>query len=83
MNGTPFDSRAPDYTLSVLNKATGDQGKVGVGWIDSRGFIRIRLNPCVTLTHSSDLVITLFKRDADAPDPPHVQAVVREATEAE
>lgn len=52
--------RKPDYTLSALDKTTGEKNVVGAAWRNSDGSIRIKINAFVVLPGGSNTVLTLF-----------------------
>lgn len=54
--------RTPDFDLSVLNKETGEKGKVGAAWRNEDGSISITLNSHVHLKQDKAEILTLFKR---------------------
>lgn len=58
--------KKPTYDVSILNKVTGQKGKVGAAWFNDNGRISIKLNPCVVLASDPNLVITLFPIDWDS-----------------
>lgn len=57
--------RQPNYRLRAMNKVTEQKADVGAGWLNEDGSISIKLNLCVVLTSSADLVITLFPNDRE------------------
>lgn len=55
--------RQPDWDFRFLDKATDEKGKVGVGWTNADGSIRIKLNTRVILEAGPDCILTLFPDD--------------------
>jgi len=55
----------PDFNLCV-KKVEGNApfSQIGVAWSNDKGQLRIKLNPCVTLTDREDITIYLFPADA-------------------
>ena len=53
-------SNTPAWELRFLDKSTEHRGKIGVGWNNEDGSIRIKLNPLVHVQENKDLVMTLF-----------------------
>ena len=51
----------PDYNLCVTQEDRTGFSQVGAAWVNDKGQIRIKLNPCVTLSDRSDIKIFLFK----------------------
>ena len=64
-------AKKPDYRISALNKATGQQGVIGAAWNDPRGHIAVKFNPFVTVPVGKDAVISLFPlKDGEYTDQP-------------
>ena len=62
----PKTDRRPAYRLSVKSRQPdGGYGVIGAGWAREDGSISIKLNPCVVLSHSDDVMIFLFPTDED------------------
>lgn len=61
----------PTHRLRVLNKETDERGEVGAGWLNGDGSITIKLNMCVVLSQSQDVVLTLFPEDGRFPGKKH------------
>jgi len=73
----------PTHTLYVKKTDASRGRKVGVGWMNDKGWISIRLDPCTQLTDRDDVYINLYPRteypkcdtgvdssDVDPGDPP-------------
>jgi len=52
--------RKPEWELRYLNKETDEKGKVGVGWDNEGGSIRIALNTKVVIQADPSCILTLF-----------------------
>jgi hypothetical protein len=63
--------RMPDYRLSALNKSTNEKNNVGAAWKNDNGTISIRVDYCVVIHSSKDLVLTLFPADYKKSDRQH------------
>lgn len=50
----------PDYKLHALDKETQEKNRIGAGWINEDGSIRVKLDAFVVLQASPNLVLTLF-----------------------
>lgn len=62
-------SRKRDLVLRVLNRATDEtNNNIGSGWIDSQGFVSMRLHPFVKLEGSKDLILTLWPETDEIKD---------------
>jgi hypothetical protein len=54
-------SRRPTHCLVVRRKFGKSFGApIGVGWENDNGWINIKLNPCVVISHSDDVFISLY-----------------------
>lgn len=58
-----FETRPPDYILSVKDRETNVSTKVGAGWLNEKGHISVRINPCVVIDWKDDVFVTLFPND--------------------
>lgn len=62
-------SRKRDLVLRVLNRADDNSNNdIGSGWIDSQGFISVRLRPFVHLEGHKDLILTLWPETDEVKD---------------
>jgi hypothetical protein len=53
--------RKPDYNLAVMNKTTSEKNNnIGVAWKNDNGQISIKLHSFITLTGSTEILLTLF-----------------------
>jgi|WetSurSiteA1Bulk_404760.scaffolds.fasta_scaffold08174_1 hypothetical protein len=65
----------PTHTLYVKRKGTKHGRRVGVGWMNSKGWIYLRLDICTHLTDDTEIYINLYPRvdretyDVDNPTP--------------
>jgi hypothetical protein len=50
----------PDYNLCVKKEGRPAFFQVGVGWLNDKGHVHIKLDPCVLLSDRGDLKIYLF-----------------------
>lgn len=63
-----FTGRAPDFSVSALDKTTGTKGKIGVAWKQPDGSVRIKLNSFVSLPEPLDnLIITCWPETGTKP----------------
>lgn len=53
----------PDYNLCVVQEDRKGFSQLGAAWVNDKGQIQIKLNPCVTLSDRSDIKIYLFKAE--------------------
>ena len=57
-------AKRPDYNLCVKPKeGPGVNNKIGVAWRDDQDRISIKLNPCVVLSHTDEVWISLYPAD--------------------
>jgi hypothetical protein len=50
----------PTHKLRVKEREGKGTNSIGVGWLNKDGSMRIHLNPCVVLSWTDDVHITLF-----------------------
>lgn len=60
MSRDAWNSRKPDYRLSVKERGGENRGTVGAAWKNDDGSISIKLTPCVAITSRDDVTIVLF-----------------------
>lgn len=64
----------PTHVLGVKRKGDNFGTRVGAGWVNDKGWISVKLNPCVVLSHTDDVYITLFparkEKTVESTEPP-------------
>jgi hypothetical protein len=61
----------PTHKLVVKRRAGDEQGRpIGVGWENDKGWISIKLNPCVVISHNDDVYLNLYPVAGPEPSEP-------------
>jgi hypothetical protein len=56
----------PAYRMVVEHKETKARTRVGVAWVNEKGWISIKLSPCVVLSGDrNDIFISLYPNEDD------------------
>lgn len=53
----------PDYKLHGMIKGTDEKNRIGAGWTNPDGSIRIKLDSFIAISSNPELVLTLFPED--------------------
>jgi hypothetical protein len=57
--------RRPTHSLCVKRKGDKQGRRVGAGWMNEKGWISIKLDPCTCITDRDDVYINLFPNNYD------------------
>lgn len=61
----------PTHALVVKRKnGDGPGRRIGVGWMNNRGWISLKLNPCVVISHNDDVYLNIYPTDQNRDEPP-------------
>jgi hypothetical protein len=61
----------PTHALVAKRRNTEEPGRrIGVGWENDKGWIGIKLNPCVVISHNDDVWLNIYPIDPQHDEPP-------------
>jgi hypothetical protein len=63
----------PRPTHALVAKRRGGSGpgrRIGVGWQNEKKWISLKLNPCVVISHSDDVYLSIYPIGQDHDEPP-------------